>query len=281
MTDMQQDQRPVLVVGGRGKTGSRVADRLAQAGIEVRLGSRSSTPAFDWTDRATWDAAISGTRAAYITYFPDLATPGAVDAVGEFAAMALERGVKRLVLLSGRGEPEAQAAEAVLLRSGAEATIVRAAWFAQNFSESLFVPSIIAGQVYFPANGVREPFIDADDIADVAVAALTQPGHAGKIYEVTGPRLLTFAEAVEEIARATGRTIGYAPVPVDAYLGELRTAGLPDDLLAALELLLREILDGRNESVTDGVKQAIGRPPRDFTDFARDAAARGMWDTGQ
>lgn len=126
---------------------------------------------------------------------------------------------------------------------------------------------------------MREPFIDADDIADVAVAALTEPGHEGKLYEVTGPRLMTFAEAVAEIARATGRPVTYMPLSADAYLDAARGAGVPEDLLSVLELLIREVLDGRNEHLTDGVQQALGRPPRDFADFARKAAADGMWET--
>ena len=269
---------PVLVVGGRGKTGGRVADRLEARGIAVRLASRSSSPAFDWTDRSSWPAVMAGARAAYVTYYPDLATPGAVEAIREFSALAIAKGMKRLVLLSGRGEPEAQAAETELMRSGAEWTVIRSSWFAQNFSESLFAPGVASGEVHFPAGSVREPFIDVDDIADVAVAALTQPGHAGKLYEVTGPRLMTFAEAVQEIARVTGRRITYTPIPADDYLDALRAANVPDDLLAVLELLIREVLDGRNEHLTDGVQQALGRPPRDFADFARDAAANGLWD---
>ncbi|NMG37631.1 NAD(P)H-binding protein [Chelativorans sp. ZYF759] len=272
------DQGTVLVIGGRGKTGARVADRLEAKGVDVRLASRASSPAFNWTDRSTWPAAIAGARAAYIVYYPDLATPGAVEAIRDFSALAIEHGMKRLVLLSGRGEPEAQAAEEELMRSGADWTVVRASWFAQNFSESLLAPGITAGEVHFAADKVLEPFIDADDIADVAVAALTEPGHEGKLYEVTGPRLMTFADAVEEIASATGRPVTYTPLSADAYLDAARGAGVPEDLLAVLELLIREVLDGRNEHLADGVQQALGRPPRDFAEFARKAAADGLWE---
>jgi len=272
------DHGTVLVIGGRGKTGGRVADRLEAKGVDVRLASRASSPAFDWTDRSTWPAAIAGARAAYIVYYPDLATPGAVEAIRDFTALAIKHGMKRLVLLSGRGEPEAQAAEEELMRSGADWTVVRASWFAQNFSESLLAPGIIAGEVHFAADTVLEPFIDADDIADVAVAALTEPGHEGRLYEVTGPRLMTFSQAVEEIARATSRPITYTPLSADAYLEAARGAGVPEDLLAVLELLIREVLDGRNEHLADGVQQALGRQPRDFAEFARKAAADGLWE---
>lgn len=273
------DQSTVLLIGGRGKTGGRVADRLKAKGVHVRLASRSSVPAFDWTERSTWPAAIAGASAAYIVYYPDLATPGAPEAIRDFAALAPEHGLTRLVLLSGRGEPEAQAAEHELMRSRADWTIVRASWFAQNFSESLFAPAIQAGEVRFAADKVMEPFIDADDIADVAVAALTEPGHAGKLYEVTGPRLMTFAQAIAEIAHATGRPITYTPVSANDFLATMRGSGIPEDLLSVLELLIREVLDGRNAHLSDGVQQALGRPARDFAEFARKAAVQGMWAT--
>jgi uncharacterized protein YbjT (DUF2867 family) len=203
----QRSSAPILVVGGTGKTGRRVAERLAQRDLPVRIGSRSSDPAFDWKDETTWAAALEGTSAAYVSFYPDLAVPGAPEAIAAFAAAALAAGTRRLVLLSGRGEEEAQRAEAALQDSGADWTIVRCSWFCQNFDESFFAEPLQHGALALPAGAVGEPFVDADDIADVAVAALTEDGHAGRLYELTGPRLLTFAEAVEEIARACGRPI--------------------------------------------------------------------------
>jgi uncharacterized protein YbjT (DUF2867 family) len=272
-----QGRGTTLVLGGTGKTGRRVAERLWVRDMPVRVGSRSGEPSFDWEDRATWAPALRGVSAAYVSYFPDLAVPGAPQAVGALADLAVASGVRRLVLLSGRGEEEAQRAERVLQASGAEWTVVRCSWFNQNFSEGYLLEPILAGELGLPVGDVPEPFVDADDIADVAVAALTEDGHAGRVYELTGPRLLTFAEAFEEIARASGREVRFAPVTMDAFASAMADGGVPADLVGLMRYLFTEVLDGRNASLGDGVQRALGRRPRDFRDFARDAAARGVW----
>ena len=269
-----------LVLGGTGKTGRRVAERLERGGHAIRVGSRSNAPAFDWEDRATWAGALDGAEAVYISYYPDLAVPGAPEAVGEFTEQAVAAGVRRLVLVSGRGEPEAQRSERVLAQAadGAEWTVVRASWFNQNFNEGYLLDPVLSGEVALPAGDVPEPFLDADDIADVAVLALTADGHSGEVYEVTGPRLLTFAEAVDEIARATRRDLRYTRIGVDDLAAGLAEAQVPDDYIGLLRYIFGEVLDGRNANVTDGVQRALGRDPRDFADFVRDAAATGVWD---
>ena len=266
-----------VITGGTGKTGRRVADRLTARGRSVRIGSRSGTPAFDWEDLSTWPAALDGATSAYISFYPDLAVPGSVDAVAGLAEAALAAGCRRLVLLSGRGEPEAQNAERALQASGADWTIVRCSWFNQNFSESYLLEPVVAGEVALPAGDVPEPFVDADDIADVAVAALTQEGHSGRLYELTGPRLLTFGDAVGEIARAAGREIRFVPVTIEQYAAALAEHDVPDDVVALITYLFTEVLDGRNAGLADGVEQALGRKPRDFADYARRTAAAGVW----
>ncbi|MDQ0314024.1 NAD(P)H-binding protein [Amorphus orientalis] len=268
---------PVLVIGGTGKTGRRVADRLTAHDIPVRIGSRQADPPFDWSDRSTWAAALEGARAAYITYYPDIALPGAVETIEALVTTAMAHGVDRLVLLTGRGEEEAERAEEVLKASGARWTIVRASWFAQNFSENFFADGIAAGEVVFPSHDVGEPFVDADDIADVVTAALTEDGHVGNLYEVTGPRLLTFPEAVAEIARASGRDISYVPVSVDDYIATLKDLQIPPEFVDLLDILTRQVLDGRNSSIADGVERALGRPPRDFSVYAAETARSGVW----
>ncbi|MGH2969711.1 MAG: NAD(P)H-binding protein [Solirubrobacteraceae bacterium] len=270
-------QDTVLVLGGTGKTGRRVVERLRARGLPVRIGSRSAEPPFDWEDRATWAPALRGARAAYVSFYPDLALPGAAALIGAFAEQAVAAGVRRLVLLSGRGEEEAQRSERALAQSGAEWTVVRCSWFNQNFSESFFLEPVLAGEVALPADAVSEPFVDAEDVADVAVAALTDDGHAGQVYELTGPRLLTFAEAVDEIARASGRELRYVPVAQEEWLSAMTDQGLPADHLELLRYLFSEVLDGRNASLADGVQRALGREPRDFGDFARATAATGVW----
>ena len=274
-----------LVVGGTGKTGRRVVERLRSRGMAVRVGSRSGEVPFDWEDRGTWASALREVGSAYVTYYPDVAVPGAADTIGSFAELAVESGVRRLVLLTGRGEEEAQRAEQTLQEScarvgakaSAEWTVVRASWFNQNFSEGFFLEPILAGEVALPADEMPEPFVDADDIADVAVAALTEDGHANRVYEVTGPRLLTFAEAIEEIGRACRRELRYVPISTEAFASALAEQGVPDDLTGLLRYLFTEVLDGRNAHLTDGVRRALGREPRDFADYARDVAATGVW----
>jgi len=266
-----------VVLGGTGKTGRRVAERLRARGEDVRIGSRSGTPPFDWEDPSTWEPALRGATAAYVSYFPDLAIPGAAEVVGTVAAIAARLGITRLVLLSGRGEEEAERAEQELIGSGADWTIVRCSWFSQNFSEDHFHDHVMAGELALPVGDVPEPFVDADDIADVAVAALTDDRHVGELYELTGPRLLTFADAAAEIGKAAGRDVRVASVTHDEFASGLARHGVPADVISLLRYLFTVVLDGRNASLADGVQRALGRPPRDFRDYARAAAAAGAW----
>ena len=275
-------QGVTLVLGGTGKTGRRVVERLQARGLPVRVGSRSGELPFDWENPDTWAPALEGVESAYVSYYPDIAIPGAVEAVRSFAGQAAESGVRRLVLLSGRGEEGAQRAEQALREVGDEAgvewTIVRCAWFMQNFDEDYLLEPILGGEVALPSGNVPEPFVDAGDIADVAVAALTEGGHAGEIYELTSPRLLTFEETVGEIAKATGREIRFVPVSLEEYEAVLAEADVPPEVVSALTHLFGESLDGRNSSLSDGVRRALGREPKDFGDYAREAASTGVWD---
>ncbi|MFI0818436.1 NmrA family transcriptional regulator [Streptomyces sp. NPDC021098] len=277
MTTPQNTRQTVLVLGGTGKTGRRIAERLTAAGRPVRIGSRGGEPRFDWEDRATWAPALRGTGAAYLAYYPDVADPGAAATLRAFAEQAVRGGTRRLVLLSARGVDATLPAERAVAVDGAEWTVIRASWFFQNFSEGILRDGVLGGEIVFPAGDVEEPFIDADDIAEVAVAALTGDGHAGRVHDLTGPRPLTFAEAAGEIARASGRAVRYRPVSVEEYGAMLGGSGLPEDLVAFLTELFGTLLDGRNAQVTDGARRALGREPRDIADFAREAAADGTW----
>ncbi len=265
-----------LVIGSTGKTGRRVARRLANLGHDVRRGSRKATPPFDWQDQSTWPQALDGVEAVYISYFPDLAVPEAPAAIGRLVEDACSAGVRKLVLLSGRGEANAQRCEQIVRDSGLGYTIIRASWFAQNFSEGALLGPVLSGVVAMPAGDVREPFVDVDDIADVAVAALTDDRHDGQLYELTGPRLLSFHEVASELSAVTGRQVHYQPVTFEAFEAALsEEVGLQTAHM--FTELCREVLDGRNESLADGVTRALGREPRDFRDFAREAARTGVW----
>ena len=266
-----------LVLGATGKTGSRVASSLQALGREIRKGSRSATPAFDWNHEGGWDACLEGVTSVYISYAGDLAIDGSTDIIGAFVDKAKHHGVRHLVLLSGRGEEEAQACERVVQESGINWTIVRASWFNQNFSEGAFITMVQDGKITLPAGEVAEPFVDVDDIADVAVVALTEPGHAGELYEVTGPRLLTFANIAAELSRATRRTIEYQAIPHEAFLASVAESGAPQEVVWIMDYLFSTVLDGRNAHLSDGVERALGRPPKDFTAYALEVAATQTW----
>ncbi|MFG2333018.1 NmrA family transcriptional regulator [Streptomyces sp. NPDC048604] len=269
----QYPSRPttVLVTGATGKTGRRVAAALAERGLTIRAGSRTGTTRFDWEDPGTWAEALHGADAAYVNYYPDLAAPGAEEAMRTFGELAAAHGVRRLTLLSGRGEPEAVRAERALGAAGVELAVVRASFFAQNFDEGAIAAGVEAGAIAFPAGGTAEPLIDADDLAEVIVETLTADGHAGAVHEVTGPRLLTFAEVADEISKASGRQVVYVPMAEAEYAGMLQEFGLLEAEARWLAGLFTMLLDGHNASVTDGVRRVLGREPRDFTEFARRA----------
>ncbi|WP_299785777.1 NAD(P)H-binding protein [uncultured Marivita sp.] len=268
--------KPVLVIGATGKTGRRVAAQLDARGVPVRRGSRNSAIPFDWETHETWAPALSGARAAYVTYFPDLAFPGAVEKLESLCETAKDVGVEHLVLLSGRGEHHARLGEEVVRNSSVDWTIVRAAWFAQNFSEGYLRGPILAGVLPMPGGDMREPIIDIDDIADVAVAALTDVRHRGQFYEVTGPRLLTFSEMAAALSQATGREIRHIPISFEEFHANVAQAG-GDFVADVFTAIARETLDGRNAHLADGVQRALSRAPRDFTEFARAAAATAAW----
>ncbi|MEU6557758.1 NAD(P)H-binding protein [Streptomyces sp. NPDC046915] len=270
---MTSTHRTTLIIGGTGKTGRRVAQRLTARGLPVRVGSRTGEPPFDWDAPDSWEPALDGVTAVYVTYHPDLAFPGAAEAVGALAESAVRKGARRLVLLSGRGEEGAVNSEERLKAAGADWTVVRANWFDQNFSESFFLKPVRAGQLALPTADAVEPFVDADDIADVVTAALTDDRHIGRTYELSGPRLLSFHDVAAELSEATGREITYTPVSLDDYRLTLRENGLPVEFADLFGL----ILDGRNASVTQGVREALGREPVDFAEFAGKTAATGVW----
>jgi uncharacterized protein YbjT (DUF2867 family) len=273
---MNTRHQPTVVLGGTGKIGRRVVERLNARGLPVRIGSRSGNPPLDWDDRSTWAPALQGVGSAYVAHYWDV-LPGAAETLGSFADLAVESGVSRLVMLSGRGEEEAERAGRAVRESGAELTVLRSTWFAQNFSEDYWRDMVEAGEVALPAGDTPEPFVDADDIADVAVAALTDDRHIGEVYELTGPRLLTFADAVADISRAVGREVRYVPISLDDFAAAAAEQGVPSEVVEGLTFIFDEVLDGRNARLADGVQRALGREPRDFSDYARDAAASGIW----
>ncbi|WP_433323488.1 NmrA family transcriptional regulator [Spirillospora sp. CA-294931] len=266
-----------LVLGGTGKTGRRVAGLLEERGLPVRIGSRSADPSFDWDAPETWPTALDGVAAVYVAFYPDLSVPGAPETISAFTTAAVDAGVERIVLLTARGEKQAQECERIVLGADIDATVVRASWFFQNFSESEMAPRIVRGRVVLPVGDVPEPFLDAGDIAEVAVLALTEDGHAGKVHELTGTRTLTWEEAVAEIASALGKEIDYVRCSPEEFAAGLEAEGFPPEVAGLVTYLYTDLMDGRNTAMTDDLARLLGRAPRDFSDFARDAVAAGTW----
>ncbi|MFI1744001.1 NAD(P)H-binding protein [Thalassobellus sediminis] len=268
----------ILVIGGTGKTGRKVVDNLNHLGHNVRVGSRSATPIFDWSNPDTWSESMQGMDKVYITFQPDLAVPGALEAIEELTKQAKRSGIKKLVLLSGKGEREAELCEQVIIHSGLDYTIVRASWFNQNFSESFFLESILEGFVALPQAEAKVPYVDTDDIADVAVAALLNKEHNGKIYQLTGPRLLNFDEAIQEVSIASGKAITFTPISLSAYVKAMKDQGVPADFIWLIEYLFSEVLGNpTNSEITNDIEVVLGRKPKDFSQYAKETAATGVW----
>ncbi len=268
----------ILVLGGTGKTGRRIVERLNNLGHEVRVGSRNESPAFDWHDPAGWPAVLEGINKVYITYQPDLAVPGAKEAIEALIKVAKQKGVQQLVLLSGKGEIEAERCEQLVLNSGIHSTVIRASWFNQNFSESFFLEPIQQGVVALPQAHLKAPYVDANDLADVAVTILLNEGHNGKIYELTGPRLLSFKEVIGEIAKATGRDLQFIPISLPQYVDAMKAQQLPNDVIWLIEYLFREVLDNENNQiVTNDIEKLLGRKPIDFLDYVAETVKTGIW----
>ncbi len=268
----------ILVIGGTGKTGRKVVEGLQKRGQKVRIGGRNSNPAFDWSKPDTWAEALEGMDKFYIVFYPDLAVPGALQAIEKLTEMAKEAGVQKAVLLSGKGEQEAERCEQVVAQSGMDYTLVRASWFSQNFSESFLMEPILAGYVALPMPDAKIPFVDTGDIAEVVVEALINDAHNGQTYEITGPRALTFRAAVREIGAATGKSIVYRAVSLQYYKASMEAAGLPGDYVWLIDYLFREVLSvPANQDVTRDVERVLGRPATDFTAYAQKTAASGIW----
>ncbi|HMB41645.1 MAG TPA: NmrA family NAD(P)-binding protein, partial [Balneolaceae bacterium] len=262
-----------LIIGGTGKTGRKVVANLEDQGHNVRIGSRSAVPSFEWEDPSNWMDVLKDIDKMYVVFYPDLAVPGAYEAIQRITMVAKAVGVKKVVLLSGKGEKEAERCEDLIANSGLDYTLVRASWFNQNFSESFFVDPVLSGEVALPMPEAQIPFVDTDDIADVVTAALNGDQHNGKTYEVTGPRKVTFAEAIAEISKATGRPISYHPITLKEYTEIMKNAGLPADYIWLFEYLFREVLGNpNNQVVSNDVERVLGRKAKDFSEFASETA---------
>ena len=267
----------VGIIGATGKTGYRVSQQLNKMGVAVKELSRNTAPSFDWMDRSNWEHALQGVTALYVTYHPDLAVPQAKADIEHLLNVAKKLKVEHIVLLSGRGEDGARAAEVLLEQSGIDWNVVRASWFMQNFSESFMLDGILARNLVLPQPKASEPFISVDDIADVAVAALTQPQLRNQLFEVTGSEILSFDECMEIISQEINEHVELTVVPLDAYIEAGKDAGMTDDMAWLMQELFSQVLDGRNEYTTNTVEAVLGKPARTFREYVRAVAATSVW----
>ena len=268
----------ILVIGGTGKTGRRVVEQLQNKGIEPRIGSRNASPSFDWDNKDTWVEALNGIDKMYVTYYPDLAVPGAKKAIESLTYLAKELGVKKMVLLSGKGETEAEACEKIVMDSGIGHAIVRASWFNQNWSESFFLESILSGEVALPLSNVLIPFVDANDIAEVAAAVLLDDSYNGQIIEVTGPELITFKDIVNIISKTSKRTLRFYDITLEQYIEGMRQMQIPNDVVWLIEYLFTHVLTNpNNQLVVNDIEQVLGRKAKTFAEYAQKTSETGIW----
>ncbi len=268
----------ILVIGGTGKTGRRVVEQLQKKGIEPRVGSRSATPSFDWDNKDTWVEALNGIERMYVTYYPDLAVPGAKEAIQSLTYLAKELGVKKMVLLSGKGETEAEACEKIVMDSGMDYTIVRASWFNQNWSESFFLEPILSGEVALPMSDVLIPFVDANDIAEVAATVLLDDTYNGEIIEVTGPELITFKDIVDIISKTSNRSLNFYDITLEQYVDGMKQMQIPNDVVWLIEYLFSHVLTNpKNQLVVNDIERVLGRTAKTFLEYAEETTKTGIW----
>lgn len=268
----------ILVIGGTGKTGRRVVEQLQNKGIEPRIGSRLASPSFDWDNKETWVNALNGIEKMYITYYPDLAVPGAREAIQSLTYLAKELGIKKIVLLSGKGETEAEACEKIVMDSGMDYTIVRASWFNQNWSESFFLEPILSGEVALPMSDVLIPFVDANDIAEVAATVLLDDTYNGEIIEITGPELITFKDIINIISKTSNRSLNFYDITLEQYIDGMKKMQIPNDIVWLIEYLFSHVLTNpKNQQVVNGVEQVLGRKAKTFLEYAEETAKTGIW----
>ncbi|CAL2103474.1 NmrA family transcriptional regulator [Tenacibaculum sp. 190130A14a] len=268
----------ILIIGGTGKTGHRVVEQLRKKGIEPRIGSRNASPNFDWDNKDTWVAALQGIGRMYVTYYPDLAVPGAKEAIESLTYLAKELGVQKMVLLSGKGETEAEACEQIVMNSGIDYTIVRASWFNQNWSESFFLEPILSGEVALPMSDVLIPFVDTNDIAEVAATVLLDDSYNGQTIEVTGPELITFKNIIDIISKTSGRNLNFYDITLEQYIDGMKQMQIPNDVVWLIEYLFSHVLTNpKNQLVVNDIEQVLGRKAKTFLEYAQETAKTGIW----
>ncbi|WP_433544695.1 hypothetical protein ACQPZG_05555 [Streptomyces sp. CA-294286] len=263
------NSKPVLVLGATGSVGRRTDARLRGLGVPVRAASRHSATRFDWDDESTWEPALRGVGRMF------LMAPDGVPVAPGFVDLAADLKVEHIVLLSSRaieviGDQRLLDAERAVKESGVDWTVLRSDWFDQNFDEGPFREAVLAGELAVPVGECRQAFVDLDDVAAVAAHTLTEEGHAGRTYEVTGPRALSFGEVCGIIGGLTGRPLRFHG-DEDAYRAAL---DLPEDALDQTLASFAALRDLGDTEPRDTVPRLTGRPAGTFEEYAMAAAHR-------
>lgn len=270
----------VLVTGATGKTGSRVVDLLRARGLTARAATRTpQIPGqirFDWTDPDSFAPALDGVRAVYMVAPTGVAEP--LAAMRPFIDRAITAGVDRLVLLSSsmieEGGPVMGTVHGYLRANAPGWSVLRPSWFMQNFSEAQHLDTIRReGRIYSATGDGRVPFIDAGDIAAVAVAALANPAFANGELILTGPATLDYDALARLISVAAGREVEHHRLSTTDLAARLGEIGIPDAFAHILAQMDAAIAGGAEDRVTGAVVDVTGRQPKTFAAFAEDNVA--------
>ncbi|MEV6148706.1 NAD(P)H-binding protein [Nonomuraea sp. NPDC052129] len=263
-----------LVIGATGTTGSRTAARLTAAGHRVKAASRHATPVpgaepvpFDWYDPGTHVAVLDGVDRVYL--IPPLGNPDPASVMLPFLRQARTAGVHRAVLLSSSAVPEGGPAVGMVHQAMPalfeQWAVLRPSWFMQNFTGThIHALSIREDGTIWTATGTgRVGFVDAEDIAAVAVHALTDEHAPNTDLVLTGPEALSYDDIATSITEVTGRPVVHRHLPYEQMRDRL-AALMPLEFAAILAGMDRAIAEGAEDRVTDAVQHITGRPPRSF-----------------
>jgi uncharacterized protein YbjT (DUF2867 family) len=266
-----------LVLAGTGKTGSRVAARLTKLGLSVRTAARNGADVrFDWDDPTTHSPALADVDRIYLV--APVMRMDFADQVSSFLDLAEAADVRHVTYLSAFGIDQAppqvahRAVELDIVGRGAIThTILRPAWFMQNFSETFLKP--VDGVITVPTGDGAEAFVDAEDIAAVAAATLASPdAHAGAEYAPTGPEALTVSDAADVITDVIGQPAKHNDTDRNAWIDATLAAGVPAAYGEMLRMLTETVASGHGSRPNNDVQSVTGAPPISFADFARRTA---------
>ncbi|AFC31400.1 YesF [Paenibacillus mucilaginosus 3016] len=270
----------ILVTGAAGKTGSRTASRLREMGYPVRTAGRNRAAAaghegehvvFDWNEESTHEAALEGVSAVYLVGPLMVMEPAKI--MIPFLEKAWKAGVRRAVLLSSASVPEGGPVfgevHRYLREQAPEWAVLQPSYFMQNFTEGPHGAAVRQGGDLVTAAGEgRVAFVNADDIAEVAVRALTDSVPHNTAHVITGPEALTYGEAAEILSRTAGREVRHVSVSPRELQQQWMALGMPEDYAAFMAGLDEGIRDRGTESrVTDTVERITGRRPVSLAEF--------------